>query len=98
MWYLAGQRWKASLWYTSQANEWDYCMAGKGASAGSLEEEIEAELQVMAVRHTCGALIDMKKFYDNIGLEWLMVTARELDFPKDLIFDFLRSGNGTQCD
>ena len=64
---------------------WDSCMAGKGASAASLEEEIQADLQVIAGRHTCGALIDMKKLRDNIDIVWLMVAARELDFPKDLI-------------
>ena len=80
-WMMTQARVWTIPWDEEHSGEWDFATPGKSVIAGIYLEEMETELASAMGQFTCGSLLDMKKFYDNIALGLLLKAGNHLSFP-----------------
>ena len=54
----------------------------RGAEAAAFQETFETELLVLSGGYVAGGLVDMTKFFDYVGVDWLLKTAVGLSFSR----------------
>ena len=71
-----------SEWDSIYSEDWDWAVRGRGAESAAYQETLEAELIVLSGGYLAGGLVDMSKFFDFVGVGWLLRTAVGLNFPQ----------------
>ena len=68
-------RQEVTEWDSIYSEDWGWAVRGRGAEAAAYQETLGAELIVLSGGYLAGGLVDMRKFFDFVGVHWLLRTA-----------------------
>ena len=72
-------------WCAQHAGSWDDAVPGKSASSAAYGRAVMNETAAALNIPCCNVFWDVDKFYDSIDLETLIVLAKQLHYPKQIL-------------
>ena len=63
----------------------DAAVPGSSAEAAAHEEEVEIELSMLGGACSACACWALRKFYDQVSIDWCIKAAKALEFPPVLL-------------